>query len=243
MGWSFSTCLTPLKINHEETKITKKKRKSLRALRPFVVDFHLYLDLFTMPTIFTHGAIGFTAMRPAFGAAPDRRLLLASILLPILPDADALLTPWIPYAHPFGHRGFTHSLLFAALVGAGAAALAVRGKWGHSYMRLATFFAAITASHGLFDAMTSGGLGVAFFAPFDNTRYFLPWRPIPVSPMSAAGLMTSRGLRVIRWEFALFWLFAVAAALWDRRSSARVVIAALLLIAGAIAWVLALGSY
>src|SRR6266498_4972274 len=76
----------------------------------------LYSELFGMPTIFTHGAIGFTAMRPTFGAAPDRRLLFASILLPILPDADALLTPWIPYAHPFGHRGFTHSLFFAALV-------------------------------------------------------------------------------------------------------------------------------
>ena len=182
-------------------------------------------------------------MRPVFGSTPDRRLLLASILLPILPDADALLTPWIPYAHPFGHRGFTHSLFFAALAGAGAATLAVRGKWGHSFLKLAIFFAAITASHGLFDAMTSGGLGVAFFAPFDNTRYFLPWRPIPVSPMSAAGLMTSRGLRVIRWEFALFWLFAIAAALWDRRGAARCVIAVLLLMAGAVAWVQALSLY
>jgi inner membrane protein len=182
-------------------------------------------------------------MRPVFGAAPDRRLLFASILLPILPDADALFTPWIPYAHPFGHRGFTHSLYFAALVGAAAAALAVRGKWGHSFLKLAIFFAAITASHGLFDAMTNGGLGVAFFAPFDNTRYFLPWRPIPVSPMSAAGLMTSRGLRVVRWEFALFWLFAIAAALWDRRSAPRAVIAALLLIAGAVAWIRALNFY
>jgi inner membrane protein len=182
-------------------------------------------------------------MRSVFGAAPDRRLLFASILLPILPDADALLAPWIPYSHPFGHRGFTHSLFFAALAGMGAAALAVRGKWGHSFIKLAIFFAAITASHGLFDAMTNGGLGVAFFAPFDNTRYFLPWRPIPVSPMSAAGLMTTRGFRVIRWEFALFWLFAVAAALWDRRRPARMAIAALLSIAGAVMWFQALRLY
>jgi inner membrane protein len=181
-------------------------------------------------------------MRPVFGATSDRRLLLASILLPILPDADALLTPWIPYAHPFGHRGFTHSLVFAMLTGIVTAVLAVSGKWasGHSFLKLAIFFTAITASHGLFDAMTSGGLGVAFFAPFDNTRYFLPWRPIPVSPMSAAGLMTTRGFRVIQWEFALFWLFAIAAALWDRRRAARAVIAALFLIAGAVAWVQAL---
>lgn len=181
-------------------------------------------------------------MKSSFGAPLDRRLTLASILLPILPDADALLTPWIPYGHPFGHRGFTHSLFFAALVGIVTAALATRGKWasGHSFPKLAIFFALITASHGLFDAMTSGGLGVAFFAPFDDTRYFLPWRPIPVSPMSAAGLMTTRGLRVLSWEFALFWLFALAAALWDRRSLARMSGAILLLIVGAVAWFQAL---
>src|SRR5215475_4740420 len=196
-----------------------------------------------MPTVFTHGAIGFTAMRLVFGAASDRRLLLAAILLPMAPDTDALLAPWIPYSHPFGHRGFTHSLFFGALIGMGAAALAVRRKWGHSFTKLAIFFAAITASHGLFDAMTNGGLGVAFFAPFDNSRYFLPWRPIPVSPISAAGLITARGLRVVRWEFALFWLFAIAAALWDRRSAPRAVIAALLLIAGTFAWVRALNFY
>lgn len=32
--------------------------------------------------------------------------------------------------------------------------------------------------------LTDGGLGVAFFSPFDNKRYFLPWRPIRVSPIS-----------------------------------------------------------
>src|SRR6267378_8050335 len=44
------------------------------------------------------------------------------------------------------------------------------------------FFFLATASHGLLDAMTNGGLGVAFFAPFCDTRYFLPWQPIVVSP-------------------------------------------------------------
>lgn len=43
-----------------------------------------------------------------------------------------------------------------------------------------------TVSHGLLDAMTNGGLGVGFFIPFDNRRYFLPFRPIEVS--------------AIRWE-------------------------------------------
>src|SRR5262249_33852605 len=46
------------------------------------------------------------------------------------------------------------------------------------------YFFAAAASHGLLDAMTNGGLGVAFFAPFSDTRYFFPWRPILVSPIS-----------------------------------------------------------
>jgi hypothetical protein len=55
--------------------------------------------------------------------------------------------------------------------------------------------------------------------------------------------MTGRGLHVIIREFALFWLFAIAAALWDRRSAPRAVIAALFLIAGAVVWVRALNFY
>jgi len=89
-------------------------------------------------------------MRSVFTAPTDKGLTLASILLPILPDADALLAPRIPYGHPIGHRGFTHSLFFAALVGLVTAALALRGKWAsdHSFLKLAIFFTLITASHG-----------------------------------------------------------------------------------------------
>ncbi len=197
-----------------------------------------------MPTIFTHGAIGFTASKAVFGASTDRRLILASILLPILPDADALLMPLFPYRHPLGHRGFTHSLLFALLAGLVTAFLFVSRKWAPAgrFAVLALFFSLITASHGLFDAMTDGGLGVAFFAPFDNTRYFLPWRPIPVSPMSAAGLLTEWGLRVIKWEIGLFWLFAAAAALFDRRTAWRTVLAGILAVAGLIVWLLVLSG-
>jgi hypothetical protein len=51
-----------------------------------------------------------------------------------------------------------------------------------------TFFFLATASHGLLDAMTDGGLGVAFFSPFDKHRYFFPWTPIRVSPIGLTRL-------------------------------------------------------
>jgi inner membrane protein len=54
--------------------------------------------------------------------------------------------------------------------------------------------------------MTDGGLGVAFFSPFDNHRYFLPWRPIHVSPIGFERFFTTRGLVVFESEFLWIWL-------------------------------------
>ena len=46
------------------------------------------------------------------------RLLLAGLLFSLLPDADVLAFKFgIAYADAFGHRGFSHSLLFAGLSG------------------------------------------------------------------------------------------------------------------------------
>ena len=65
------------------------------------------------------------------------------------------------------------------------------------------YFFLATASHGLLDAMTDGGLGVAFFSPFDNRRYFLPWTPIRVSPIGIEPFFTARGLEVLEERVAL----------------------------------------
>ena len=54
--------------------------------------------------------------------------------------------------------------------------------------------------------MTSGGLGIAFFAPFSDTRYFLPWQPIVVSPLSIHGFFSRHGLVVMRSELGWVWL-------------------------------------
>jgi len=69
---------------------------------------------------------------------------------------------------------------------------------------LLALFAA-TASHGLLDAFTNGGLGVAFFAPFDSARYFFPFRPIAVSPIGIARFFTRRGAEVLLSEIEWVW--------------------------------------
>jgi inner membrane protein len=58
------------------------------------------------------------------------------------------------------------------------------------------------------DALTNGGPGVAFLAPFDDTRYFFPWRPIPVSPL-AANFFSEWGWSVFKTELVLLWLPSV----------------------------------
>jgi inner membrane protein len=47
---------------------------------------------------------------------------------------------------------------------------------------------------------------VAFFAPFDNTRYFLPWTPVEVSPIGLVEFFTPYGLEVLLSEFVWIWI-------------------------------------
>ena len=123
----------------------------------------------------------------------------------VLPDIDSLgFAAGVPYGHPFGHRGFTHSLFFATAVA--LVCLPFARRLGASpFLTFAFVFVSI-ASHGLLDAMTSGGLGVAFWSPFSNERFFLPWRPILVSPIGVGPFLSSRGLRVLASE--LLWIWA-----------------------------------
>lgn len=132
------------------------------------------------------------------------RLLVAASALSILPDADAIgYYLGIPYSHLMGHRGFSHSVFFALLVGLLGMALAGRLRAGRTTAFVVLFIS--TVSHGILDAMTSGGLGIAFLSPFSNQRFFLPWRPIKVSPLSLEAFLGPRGLQVMRSE--LFWVW------------------------------------
>ncbi|MGA3956308.1 metal-dependent hydrolase [Ralstonia nicotianae] len=70
------------------------------------------------------------------------------------------------YHDAFGHRGATHSILFA-LVLAVVAAL-VHPLLKSSAWRCAIFVGLATLSHPLLDACTNGGMGVALLWPFSE---------------------------------------------------------------------------
>ena len=122
--------------------------------------------------------------------------------LSLLPDIDVVgFSFGINYADPWGHRGATHSLAIALIVGlvVGVAARAVK----RPAINTALFAIGVLATHPLLDTMTDGGLGCALFWPIDSTRYFAPWRPIPVAPIGVA-FFSSAGVIVALIELLLF---------------------------------------
>ena len=155
-----------------------------------------------MASAFTHAYVALVGGRTATGRKEPARFWVAAVTLSVLPDADALLH-WmgIPHQSPFGHRGFSHSLFIALAVSFVTARLLFQTR----VARRGFLLFLITASHGILDAFTDGGLGVAFFWPFDNVRIFAPWRPLVVSPIGIEAFFSGWGLRVIRSEVVFVW--------------------------------------
>ena len=162
-----------------------------------------------MPSIFTHAAVPLALWCAADRGRISRPLLAAGVVAAMLPDADVLaFALHIPYADSFGHRGASHSLLFALLLAAIAALLHRRLR--ATAVQAAAFVGISAVSHPLLDAFTSGGLGVALGWPWSGERLFAPWRPIRVSPF-APQFFSARGLATVLSELRWVWLPLAAA--------------------------------
>ena len=107
------------------------------------------------------------------------------------------------YGSLWGHRGWTHSFLFALAVGAVAAGLTFR-YFRVSFWDLLGFYFVITASHGILDAFTNGGYGIPFFWPLHAQRYG-PYGPIHVQDIGFE-IPDPRTSRAIRTELLYVWL-------------------------------------
>jgi len=166
-----------------------------------------------MPTVITHGVVALLLGRAYAGSKMPVRFWVLSVFCSILPDLDAVgFRLGIRYGDVFGHRGFSHSILFALIVGFLISTVFFRTNkiFSRGWLLLALYFSAINVLHGVLDAMTDGGLGVAFFSPFSNERYFLPFRPISVAPIGVTMLFSRWGLSVlaseILWVLLPLWL-------------------------------------
>ena len=161
-----------------------------------------------MPTVFAHALVGAAIGRVAPEPLPAARLAGVCSAAAVLPDADVIAFGLgIPYEHALGHRGASHGLTFAVACGV-AGALAFRAApW-----RAGILIALATASHGGLDALTNGGLGVAFAWPASSERFFFPWRPIQVSPIGVRSFFEGDVLRVLASELRVVAPICVALA-------------------------------
>ncbi len=178
-----------------------------------------------MPTVFTHPAVPIALAVGLGSKAVPPRLLMAGIVASVLPDLDVIAFRFgIAYADEFGHRGFSHSLLCAALV---ALLGAVLYRWyGTGFRRAWAVLFVSMASHGVLDAFTTGGQGIAFFWPWSDARFFAPWQVIEVATLRWARFFSHRGAVVLKSEFWWVWVplmsVAITMLLWRRGVAWRV---------------------
>jgi inner membrane protein len=162
-----------------------------------------------LATILTHGIVGYTIAKVCVRKPVSPVYWLLAFVVPMLPDLDVLGFKYgIEYQDCWGHRGAVHSLLFAFIISAVIFALF------RLFVKIKTFsvnkdcFLGLflgTASHAMLDAITNGGLGVAFFWPLNYHRYFFPFRPIPVSPLTADRFL-EQSLFIVKAEALWIWL-------------------------------------
>ncbi|WP_299247593.1 metal-dependent hydrolase [uncultured Aquimarina sp.] len=159
-----------------------------------------------MASIFGHALTAYALGKGFAKEMTNWKFWILGIICSVLPDADVVGFKFgIAYEDFWGHRGFSHSLVFALLLGILVTFLFYNKKIiSRTGLALITYFTICTASHGILDAMTSGGLGIAFFSPFDDTRYFFPLRPIQVSPIGASKFFSIWGIKVLLSE--LIWI-------------------------------------
>lgn len=158
-----------------------------------------------MPTLLSHPAVPLALGLGLGGKVIPGRLLGAGVLLSALPDLDVIgFHLGVPYAAAAGHRGFSHSLVLAMAVASVVAWLFRRGEG--RYPAAAGFLFLCMASHGLLDALTTGGKGVALLWPFSEGRVFAPVQVIRVSPLSLGGFLSDRGFAVLASEVKWIWL-------------------------------------
>jgi inner membrane protein len=182
-----------------------------------------------MASAFSHAIVALAMGRAFRNKELSWRELSLGAFCSALPDLDVVgLYFGIQYGDMWGHRGMTHSILFAAVLAGCLVGLWYRSKSAVAMTGLFVYLFVCTASHGVLDAMTNGGLGVAFFSPFDTTRYFFPIRPVLVSPIGVTEFFSEYGVRVLTSEAIWIWLpsclvFMVLRAIQRLRMSKSVV--------------------
>lgn len=157
-----------------------------------------------MPTIITHAAVPLCIGLGLGKKTIPPALLFAGIVFSTMPDLDVLsFKLGIAYANAFGHRGFTHSLLFAFLLP--TLALLFQRYFNVGYWRIWWFLTLSLLSHSVLDSLTTGGMGVGWLWPWSQERFFAPVQVIKVAPFQLSQYVKPMGIAVIKSELLWVW--------------------------------------
>ena len=163
-----------------------------------------------MPTIITHSIVGICSGLSVSEKTMPKRFWFFSILCASIPDIDVIgFKLGIPYSHVLGHRGFFHSLFFALIFSFLISFLFFKRNnnfISKNHLLYWLYFFLLTASHGILDTFTNGGLGIALLSPFSDQRFFFWDTPIKVSPIGLKAFLNKKSLLVIKSEFFWVWL-------------------------------------
>lgn len=135
-----------------------------------------------MSSLLGHTMAGITLAAAFTKGRPPRRTWALAIACAVAPDLD-WFTGFLRFADhsSLSHRGLSHSLLAALLIAAMAMLIGFRDQLRSPRPWACMLSAAF--SHGLLDACTFGGTGVALLLPFSKARFVCVWQPIFVSPI------------------------------------------------------------
>lgn len=162
-----------------------------------------------MPSAFSHSAVALAIGAMILPSRQDTRLWFAGAACAVVPDIDALGRPfgfgdfdWLG-----GHRGITHSLVFAAVCSLVISYALRNHRLRRGSVRIWTFFFLCFALHGVVDALAAYGPGVSFLAPFSHTRFTFRWQPIDPAALNAGrrGPLL-RSIGVFQSEFLWIWV-------------------------------------
>jgi inner membrane protein len=159
-----------------------------------------------MATVLSHAAVAVTLGKACPGDTLDSQALFLGAFCSVIPDIDVVGFAFgIRYGALWGHRGMTHSILFALLLSAAVTTMFYSKEARAVIGRMFLYFFVCSVSHGILDAMTNGGMGIAFLAPFSAQRYFFRFRPIAVSPIGNR-FFSHSGWIVLLSEAKWIWL-------------------------------------
>jgi inner membrane protein len=175
-----------------------------------------------MATTWTHAFFALAGGKAAIHRKMPLRFWFLTAVCAAIPDLDVFWQRLVPdHSGIWVHRGVTHSLLAAVLIGllaacvgrawgltpgaareeTGAEALPGRTSLPHparGFLLLWLAFTLATASHAMLDMLSAGYRGVELLAPFSDQRFSFPWQPIWSFPQWLQQMFPSlqgRGMR------------------------------------------------